>query len=175
MVMQAKSQPRDVIVVLGLGLLPDGSASRMLKRRVARGVELLQRGAAPMLLMSGGPREDYPSEASVMRELALAAGVPDAQIALEPWAGTTLENARFSARIMRQRGWSRALVVSEPMHVLRALLVFRRLGINARGAPVEGFWSLRPRRTVLKHVLYETMAITWYGAHLLLTPRAQLD
>ena len=72
-----------------------------------------------------------------MRALALEHGVPEARIIIEDKATRTLENALYTARIMADRGWDRALVVSDPFHLPRALFLFRRLGIAASGAAVR--------------------------------------
>ena len=171
----------DVIVVLGAAVGVDGGPSAALRRRVAEGVRRLEAGAAPVLLLSGGKgggpdggkaggtggAKDgrWPSEAEVMRDLALAAGVaaggtagaPEGRLVLETDSRSTLENARCSARIMRARGWTKALVVTDAVHLPRALMAFRALGIEAKGAAVMGgardapVWtwpaSARTRRT----------------------------
>ena len=69
--------------------------------------------------------------------LAVEHGVPEARIIIEDKATRTLENALYTARIMADRGWDRALVVSDPFHLPRALFLFRRLGIAASGAAVR--------------------------------------
>ncbi len=125
----------DVIVVLGAAVGVGGGPSAALRRRVAEGVRRLEAGAAPVLLLSGGKGGGgggrRPSEAEVMRDLALAAGVAEERLVLETESRSTLENARCSARIMRARGWTKALVVTDAVHLPRALLAFRARGIEA--------------------------------------------
>ncbi len=161
----------DVVVVLGAGLTPSGRASPTLRRRVLRGVEVLNRTGAGALLLTGGPAGRKISEAQVMRELALEAGVTPDRIVIEPNASNTLENAERSARIMVQRGWSSPIVVSDRVHLPRALLAFRGAGFRAAGSGVRSGWRAGPFRTKLHYLIYEVAGFLWYAA--LLTARGR--
>jgi uncharacterized SAM-binding protein YcdF (DUF218 family) len=124
--MGARAQA-DVIVVLGCRLTADGAPSPALARRVACGVALYQTGIAPRLLLSGGGGARR-SEAAVMREMALAAGVPDDAILVEERSPDTLGNAVETARLMRAAGLSTLVLVSDRYHLPRARLLFRLAG-----------------------------------------------
>lgn len=69
-----------------------------------------------------------------MRDLALAMGVPADRVVIEPAARNTLENALFSARIAHGRGWRSLLVVTDRYHLPRALMAFRRVGLEVAGS-----------------------------------------
>ena len=127
----------DVIVILGAALGPGGEAGPALRRRVAHGARLFHEGRAKYLIVTGGGLDTPPTEAEVMRALAVRHGVPEGRIIIEDKATRTLENVLHTARIMEDRGWARALVVSDPFHLPRALFLFRRLGIAASGAAVR--------------------------------------
>ncbi len=158
----------DVIVVLGAAVGAGGGPSAALRRRVAEGVRRLEAGAAPVLLLSGGTGGarggSVPAEAEVMRDLALAAGVADERLVLETESRSTLENARCSVRIMGARGWTKALVVTDAVHLPRALLAFRALGIEAKGAAVMGGARDEPLWTWPYHLAREALAFLWYAA-----------
>ncbi len=164
----------DVIVVLGAAVGPAGGPSAALRRRVAEGVRRLEAGAAPVLLLSGGKGggagSGVPAEAEVMRDLALAAGVAagvaEARLVLETDSRSTLENARHSARIMAARGWSSALVVTDTVHLPRALLAFRAAGIEAHGAAAKGGARDEPAWTWPYHLAREALALLWYAARI---------
>ncbi len=157
----------DAIVVLGAAVGADGRPGKALRRRVAEGVRRHEAGAAPVLLLSGGmgggPGGGVPAEAEAMRDLALAAGVAEARLVLETESRSTLENARCSARIMRARGWRRALVVTDAVHLPRTLLAFRALGIEAKGAAVMGGARDEPLWTWPVHLAREALTFLWYG------------
>lgn len=129
------SPTHDVILVLGAALRPDGGASPALERRMGHGIRLYREGRARRLLVSGGAVAHVIPEASVMREMALQAGIPDTAVVVEDKAANTFENAVFSGLIMERNGWTRALLVTDSFHMPRALLVFRVLGISVTGAP----------------------------------------
>ena len=99
-----------------------------------------------------------------MRELALDAGVTPDRIVIEPTARNTLENAERSACIMAERGWSSPIVVSDRVHLPRALLAFRGAGLRAAGAGVRSGWLGGPFPTKLHYLIYETVGFFWYVA-----------
>jgi uncharacterized SAM-binding protein YcdF (DUF218 family) len=101
-------------------------------RRLDCGIQLLQGGAAPLLLLSGGGDGPLP-EAEIMRRMALARGVPEAVLLVEPGSRDTVENAREAARLLRSRSGRSVLLVSDRAHLLRAALLFRLAGLRIAG------------------------------------------
>jgi uncharacterized SAM-binding protein YcdF (DUF218 family) len=102
-----------------------------LRRRVALGVQVYRTAAAPYLLLVGGGAPV--TEASVMRELALLSGVPDAALICETRSRNTSENAVHSARVLREKGLHRVVLVSDAVHLFRARLLFRIAGHDVVG------------------------------------------
>jgi uncharacterized SAM-binding protein YcdF (DUF218 family) len=127
--------PFDAAIVLGAMVRPDGSPSPALARRVARGVELVRRGRAAHLLMSGGPVRHPVPEAHVMRDLALAAGIEAGRVVVETASRNTIGNALHCRPLAAERGWRRLLVVTDACHMARSLYIFHRLGLPVRPAP----------------------------------------
>jgi uncharacterized SAM-binding protein YcdF (DUF218 family) len=125
----------DLIVVLGAKVLEGGVPSPALIARVEHGAALWHSGVAPRLLLSGGVGRFPPSEAEVMRDLALARGVPHGRIVLEAGSRNTAGNARLTAALMRARGFAAATIVSDPFHLLRARQHFRRYGFEVATSP----------------------------------------
>lgn len=123
------------IVVLGAGLMPDGTLTPLLARRVERGVAMWRRNPGSVLVMSGGqgPDEVVP-EAVAMRDHALSLGVPAECVMLEQRSRNTQQNLQFSARLLPEGGSKeRMLIVTDDYHVFRALLISRALGVSADG------------------------------------------
>jgi uncharacterized SAM-binding protein YcdF (DUF218 family) len=113
-----------------------------LTRRLDHGIRLLRAGAAPLLLLSGGGSGPVP-EAEIMRRMALADGVPEAALLVEPGSRDTVENAREAARLLRPRGGRFILLVSDRVHLPRAALLFRLAGLRIAGwagVPPPSFW-----------------------------------
>jgi len=141
----------DAIVVLGCQLVSGGRPSERLRRRVSLGVGLYRDGAAPLLLMSGGGAGPA-TEASVMRDLAREAGVPEMAVLLETESRNTFENAAYTARVLRGMGKTRIILVSDRLHLPRAARLFRRAGLEVLG--VAGVPASSMRRA-FGAVLYE--------------------
>ncbi len=152
----------DVIIVMGAAVWPGGQPSPALRRRTLHAVQALRAGRGTRLLVTGGLGKYPPAEAHVMQQLARQAGVPPACIVLEEQGTSTFRSAIHCARLLRQYGWSSALLVTDRYHMPRALMVFRSLGIQALGsAPVGGRYSGR----LWKEWYYrarELLAFAWY-------------
>ena len=97
-----------------------------------------------------------------MRDLAVSAGVPAAAVTVEDASTRTLENAANARAIMARRGWRRALVVTDPTHLPRALYTFRRLGVAAEGAAAPGMLRDGGVLYVLVVALREAVALLAY-------------
>ena len=148
----------DVIVVLGG---PEGA----MRRRTEHAVRLVRRGLAPNLILSGGIVRRR-AECEVMRGIAIGAGVAPDRLVLEPHSRNTLENAVGSRAVMARRGWTRALVVTDRMHLPRALLSFRAAGVQAKGsgAPPAAAGSFP---LALYRSGYEALGLAWYAFSIL--------
>lgn len=158
------SKRYDVIVVLGAKPTLDGRAVPAMDRRVRQGVELFKGGLANFLLMSGGRNGHSTPEAVLMRALAVDEGVPENSVVLESLSTRTLENAFFSKEIMKERGWTRALVVTDGYHLPRALLTFRGFGVKAAGSSPPNFWGKMSFKKRLRIVVREGMGLFGYAA-----------
>jgi uncharacterized SAM-binding protein YcdF (DUF218 family) len=160
----------DVAVVLGAAVWAHGRPSPTLLRRTLHAVGLARAGGVGHLLLTGGVGDHPPSEARVMRDVALRAGIAAARLVLEETATTTLESARACAHIIEARGWTRVLVVTDRYHLARSLLAFRHFGINARGSAPAGRGDTAEWRWLMLH-LRELVAIPWYMVRLPLTKK----
>ncbi len=171
MTRQGRFEVVDVVVVLGAPPTAAGAPGPRMRRRMAGGVGAFRRSAAQALLVTGGPPGADPTEAALMRDLAIAAGVPRSRIVVEPTAGSTFDNAARSAEIMRARGWSKALVVTDALHLPRALLAFRAEGVRARGRSAGPGPGGAAQRALWREAAYEAAALLCYGAAILLRRR----
>jgi uncharacterized SAM-binding protein YcdF (DUF218 family) len=152
----------DVVVVLGARVLPGGVPSPALLARIEKAVDLYHQGLAPRLLFSGGVGVNPPSEASVMRDVAVRLGVPAEACLLEEQSHSTEQNARFSTTLLRSLGARRVVVVSDPYHLLRARQYFRLHGFEVSTSPAflternlsafdRFYWTVREAFALLAH------------------------
>lgn len=127
----------DAIVILGARVEPDGQAGADLRERTLHAVTLFQRGLAPYVVCTGGFRDDRLSAASVGCQLASSQGVPLEKLALADGSMTTREDAISASQLMLARGWKTAIVVSHPLHLERARLLFEAQNISVYPSPTN--------------------------------------
>jgi vancomycin permeability regulator SanA len=156
------SAPADVILVLGSAVWPNEQPSPSLRARTERAIELYQQGYAPYLLLSGGLGRYPPEEAEVMRRLAVEAGIPQEAMILDMEAHSTWESMEKARDIMEQEGWQTAIIVSDPFHIERSLLMAGDAGFAAYGSPAldSPTYTIPSRR--LFYTSREVLALWWY-------------
>ena len=118
-----------IVVVPGCRVYPNGELSPAFRRRVERAVELVESEGFTQLVVSGGVTGGPLSEAEAGAIYARSLGVPEDHIVIEDLAVSTFENARRSYRII---GEAPIVVVTDPFHVLRCRIVFRRFFNSAQ-------------------------------------------
>jgi uncharacterized SAM-binding protein YcdF (DUF218 family) len=107
----------DAIVILGRG-------DDLRELRIDVAAELWRQGRAPKIFASG--RGDGPQ---IVQRLK-ASGIPAAMLGDEDCSQTTAENAEFTATLLQPQGIERIILVTDPPHMLRSLLTFRRFGFR---------------------------------------------
>jgi uncharacterized SAM-binding protein YcdF (DUF218 family) len=122
----------DAIIVLGMPADSDGNPTPVMQARVTEAVREYERGVAPRLILTGAAAHNGFVEADVMARVAHAQGIPESAIYIESEAQDTIQNACYSARIMKTHGWHSADVVSSASHLPRAAMIFSRLPMEWR-------------------------------------------
>ncbi|MGW4849097.1 YdcF family protein [Nocardia brasiliensis] len=121
--------PGTAIVVLGYGLLPDGTMRSTLVDRLRAGwLEAVLAPAAPVIVTGGNPHNGI-TEADAMAQWLVGHGIAPERIHREPLARSTVENASHSARLMREIGATTAVIVTSADHIDRAATDFAAAGI----------------------------------------------
>lgn len=126
----------DSIIVLGAAAY-DARPSPVFEERIRHGIDLYKGGHAPVLLFTGGFGGSGArfSESQVARRYAIRNGVPARAILIETVSRNTRDNLREAATLMRERRLGNAIVVSDPLHMSRALRICRDIGIACLGSP----------------------------------------
>ncbi|HEV2324273.1 MAG TPA: YdcF family protein [Terracidiphilus sp.] len=122
----------DAIVVLGYPATSDGNPSPRELASVNEAVREYERGVAPRLIFTGAAVANQFIEAEVMARAAQAQGIPAQALVTEPNARDTVQNACYTVRIMKNRGWDSAEVIANPAHLHRAAMIFGRFPIEWR-------------------------------------------
>ena len=142
------------LVVLGCQINGE-TPSRMLQRRLNAAYEYLLENKDAKVIVSGGQGSDeVTSEANVMRKYLLAKGIGDTRIFVEDKSTSTEENIRFSKAIIEKEGLCNEItIVTDGYHQLRADILARNEGFDARNISASTEWWLLPTYWVRE----------WYG------------
>ncbi len=134
----------DVIVVLGGGATLDtpnlggsGHLSGAAANRLLTGLQLYHRLGVPIIISGGQVFATGGVEADIARSILLSAGVPTDKIIAENASANTGENARNTAAILAQRGFTRPILVTSAAHMERSVLQFRKAGVAVIPFPTD--------------------------------------
>ena len=119
--------------------------------RCLHAVALHRRAKELPILVSGGLPDGVPpgpAFAEAMRDFLVEMGVPASQVWVEDRSRTTAENAEESARLLRDRGVERVVLVTDAEHMRRSAGCFRKQGLDVTPSPcnhaaTEFHWQLR--------------------------------
>ncbi len=124
----------DCILVLGCGILPDGTPTAMLKDRLLTAISLYNAGYADILLMSGDNGRVNYDEVSAMKAFAMAEGVPESSIVLDHAGFSTYESVYRARDIFCVE---KVIIVTQKYHLHRALYIANALGVEAQGVSAD--------------------------------------
>jgi uncharacterized SAM-binding protein YcdF (DUF218 family) len=172
----------DVIILLGGGIIdrvPDftGTAvpTPLMMGRIVTAVRLYQRLRLPIIVTGGRVFDNGAvAEAPVVRRFLVDLGVPEKMVTLEDRARDTAQNARLTAAICRQLGFSRPILLTAAYHLKRAGMAFDAAGMNYTPFPAYFLGSrntpftwrhLLPQASVFSasaNALHEYLGILYY-------------
>jgi len=155
----------DAIVVLGGWVSRSGLLSLESQRRTNLGIELYQRGLAPLVVFLGGSVPGGPFEADVRAEQARLHGIPDTAILTETRANTTREEAVRMRALLEPRGVRSVLLVTNAGHLARACPLFERAGFRVHAAPSDTVVDAddpEARLALMRIIITEALGWTYY-------------
>jgi uncharacterized SAM-binding protein YcdF (DUF218 family) len=154
----------DAIVVLGSAQY-NGVPSSVFEARLQHAVTLYEDGVAPVIVTVGGRAAgDEFTEAEAGQQYLASAGVPADALLAVPEGADTLESMRAVSAAFEERGWHRAVVVTDPWHALRAERMAEDSGIEADSSPTRQGPAVQTRATQFRYILRETAAYLLYRA-----------
>ena len=146
----------DAAVVLGAAVWTS-QVSPVFRERINHGIELYQKRKVHKLIFTGGQgNPGEPTESSAARQYALQRGVPAADILIEEKSHTTYENILYAKELADTHGIKKVLVVSDPLHMKRALAMASDVGLAAEPSPTPStrYQGLRSQLVLLAHETY---------------------
>ena len=146
----------DCAIILGTAAWYN-KPSPVLEERLNHAIKLYEEGRVKALILTGGYGEGAPySESQVAHAYCLGHGVPAEALFLETKSQTTVENLSEAKKLLETEDMSTALIVSDPWHLKRGVLIARRQGIDAyqSGTTTSRFQSFKSRTNFLMRELY---------------------
>ena len=125
----------DVAIVLGAAT-SDGEVSPVYRERIHHGIWLYENGYVDYLILTGGiGKENEMSDAGAAKQYAMEMGIPEQVIWIEEESTITEENLKHAKVIMDACSMDTAIIVSDPLHMKRAMLMASDYGIDAWSSP----------------------------------------
>jgi uncharacterized SAM-binding protein YcdF (DUF218 family) len=158
--------PADAAVVLGAAVW-SADVSPVFRERINHGIDLYRQGRVRKLIFTGGQgNPGEPTESQAARQYALKNGVPAHDILIEEKSHTTFENILYAKQLADLHKIKRVLIVSDPLHMKRAMTMASDAGLVAEPSPTPStrYQGLGSQLSLLAYETY------YYIGHLLVRP-----
>ena len=130
-----EKQPADVAIILGASA-SDEKVSPVFQERINHGISLYQNKYVKKLIFTGGTgKGNQNSDAYIAMQYAIKQGVPEDDILLEEMSAITQENIKNAKIIMDNNSYHTAILVSDPLHMKRAMLMAKDNKIECYSSP----------------------------------------
>lgn len=121
---------RDVAMILGAGLNPDGTPSPFLRARLDLGADLYDGGKAKVIIVSGAVDGYYNEPRAMKRYLMTQRGIPEARIVTDNAGYNTWSSCVRAKKIF---GVDSLTVVTQGYHLPRSVAACRLAKVDAEG------------------------------------------
>jgi uncharacterized SAM-binding protein YcdF (DUF218 family) len=146
----------DAAVVLGAAVWTT-EVSPVFKERINHAIILYRKGQVRKLIFTGGQgNPGEPTESSAARDYALQSGVPASAILIEEKSHNTYENILYAKQLADTHGIKKVLIVSDPLHMKRAMAMATDAGLAADPSPTPStrYQGLKSQVGLLAHETY---------------------
>jgi uncharacterized SAM-binding protein YcdF (DUF218 family) len=125
----------DAAVVLGAAVWST-NVSPVFRERINHALHLYRTRQVRKIIFTGGQgNANEPTEAAAARSYAVANGIPAQDILVEQKSHTTYENIVYAKQIADGNNLKKVLLVSDPMHMRRAMTMALDVGLEAYPSP----------------------------------------
>lgn len=129
----------DAAIVLGAAAW-NGKPSPVLQERVNHAIDLYKNGTVEYLIFTGGTATgEVKSEARASMEYAIEQGVDPDDIIIEEKSMITQENLQYAIEAVEEQNYDfdTYTLVSDPLHMKRAVLLAKELGLTVYSSPTQ--------------------------------------
>lgn len=154
----------DVAIVLGASTY-DGEVSPVYRERINHAITLYKEGYVNKLIVTGGiGKGNQQSDAYAAMQYAIARGIPQEDILLEEESKITQENLENAKVLMDEYDYSTAIIVSDPLHMKRAMLLAKDAGIEGYSSPTPTtrYISIQTKLPFLAREIFFYIGYQWY-------------
>jgi uncharacterized SAM-binding protein YcdF (DUF218 family) len=134
----------DAIVILGggtTGKKPDRLGKNSLSAqsfiRTYAGFAVWKKTGKPVIVTGGQTFGAIQPEGDTMAEYLTEMGIPENLITRESKSRDTIENARFTKKILMKKNYSTVALVTSAYHMKRSVMIFRKFNISVVPVPVD--------------------------------------
>lgn len=154
----------DTAIVLGAATFR-GDVSFVYRERLNHGIYLYQQGYVKKIIVTGGRAGENPqSDAWAARQYVMSQGIPPKDILMEEKSTTTQENLENAKEIMNNEKFQAAIIISDPLHMKRAMLLAQDMGMEVYSSPTPTtrYRSLKTKIPFLARELFYYIGYQWY-------------
>jgi len=156
-----ETQQADAAIVLGASIWDD-EPSPVFAERINHSIWLYENGYIGKIIFTGGIAEGASySESSVARNFAIERGIPAQSIFIEEHSTITQENFYYAVQIIEESTIESVLIVSDPLHMRRAMLMANDNNLEAYSSPTRTS-SYQSLQTQLPFLARETFFYIGY-------------
>ena len=152
---QTTEHPAQVAIVLGAAVWND-QPSPVFRERINHAVRLYKMHSVQKVLCTGGQgTKSEVTEAVAAKRYVMLHGVPEKDILVEEQSHTTFENLLGAKQILALHKLQSTLIVSDPLHMKRAMRMAHHIGLNAEPSPTMTS-RYRTMKTQFGSLVHET-------------------
>lgn len=159
-----ETRKADVAIVLGASTY-DGQVSPVYRERINHAIDLYNGGYVKKIIMTGGfGIGNNEADSHTAKQYAIKNNIPKEDILTEDTSAITQENLKNAKMIMDGSGYKTALIVSDPLHMKRAMLLAKDEGLTAFSSPTPTtrYISLKTKIPFLLREVYFYIGYKWY-------------
>lgn len=132
---QDHAQKSDCVIVLGAAAYHK-NPSPVFKERIHHAISLYQQGLVSKIIFTGGYGNGAAyAESEVGANYAIRQGVNRADILTESQSRSTIDNLIEAKALMASAGLTTSIIVSDPLHLKRAVTLAKDLAMSAVTSP----------------------------------------
>ncbi|MEA5577281.1 YdcF family protein [Anabaena sp. UHCC 0451] len=146
----------DAAIILGAAVWGE-KPSPVFQERINHAITLYKNDHVGTLIFTGGVGSgDELAEAIVGKRYAVNKGVKTSDILMETTSRTTYQNLQNASEVVAVYPFKKFLIVSDPLHLKRAVLMARHLGLDAHpsSTPTTRYQSLNRKLPFLMRETY---------------------